>query len=83
MENLVTICWDCLKNLKPGDEYMPYKVGNDTLMKCVECHKKNPVLENFRECEVYSRVVGYIRPVKQWNKGKKQEFKDRVNYKLN
>ena len=28
-------------------------------------------------CEVYSRVVGYIRPVNQWNKGKKAEWKDR------
>ena len=31
-------------------------------------------------CEVYSRIVGYIRPVDQWNPGKRQEFKDRVNY---
>lgn len=30
------------------------------------------------ECEVYSRVVGYLRPVKQWNKGKQQEYGDRV-----
>jgi len=29
------------------------------------------------ECEVYSRVVGYMRPVKQWNRGKQQEFYDR------
>jgi len=29
------------------------------------------------ECEVYSRVVGYLRPVNQWNKGKQQEFSDR------
>ena len=28
-------------------------------------------------CEVYSRVVGYLRPVKQWNKGKQEEFKMR------
>jgi ribonucleoside-triphosphate reductase len=28
-------------------------------------------------CEIYSRIVGYIRPVQQWNKGKKQEFIDR------
>lgn len=34
------------------------------------------------ECEVYSRVVGYLRPVQQWNKGKKEEFKERVTYKL-
>jgi ribonucleoside-triphosphate reductase len=25
-------------------------------------------------CEVYSRVVGYLRPVKQWNKGKQEEY---------
>ena len=29
------------------------------------------------ECEVYSRVVGYYRPIKSWNDGKQQEFKDR------
>ena len=29
------------------------------------------------ECEVYSRVVGYLRPVNQWNRGKQQEFNDR------
>lgn len=29
------------------------------------------------ECEVYSRIVGYMRPVRQWNAGKQQEFKDR------
>jgi hypothetical protein len=27
--------------------------------------------------EVYSRVSGYFRPVKQWNKGKQEEFTDR------
>jgi len=32
-------------------------------------------------CEVYSRVVGYLRPVKQWNHGKKAEFTDRTNFK--
>ena len=31
-------------------------------------------------CEVYSRIVGYFRPVQQWNDGKGQEFKDRVYY---
>ena len=28
-------------------------------------------------CEVFSRVVGYIRPVDQWNEGKKSEWVDR------
>ena len=30
--------------------------------------------------EVYSRVVGYFRPVNQWNKGKKEEFSQRKTY---
>lgn len=29
------------------------------------------------ECEVFSRIVGYIRPVQQWNEGKQSEFDDR------
>lgn len=32
------------------------------------------------KCEVYSRIVGYLRPVAQWNEGKKEEFKDRKTY---
>ena len=32
------------------------------------------------ECEVYSRVVGYFRPVKQWNNGKQEEYYDRVTF---
>ena len=34
------------------------------------------------ECEVFSRVVGYLRPVKQWNDGKRQEFKMRKTVEL-
>ena len=33
--------------------------------------------EKRQKTEVYSRVVGYLRPVNQWNEGKKAEFKDR------
>ncbi|MBU0535735.1 MAG: ribonucleoside triphosphate reductase [Nanoarchaeota archaeon] len=33
--------------------------------------------------EVYSRIVGYYRPIGQWNKGKKEEFKDRLEYEEN
>ncbi|MEA3385177.1 MAG: ribonucleoside triphosphate reductase [Thermodesulfobacteriota bacterium] len=35
------------------------------------------------ETEVYSRVVGYLRPVKQWNEGKQAEFALRNYYQLN
>lgn len=33
-----------------------------------------------KKCEVYSRIVGYFRPVGNWNIGKKEEFKDRFEY---
>lgn len=33
-------------------------------------------------CEVYSRIVGYIRPVNQWNKGKQMEFHNRKNFAI-
>jgi len=34
------------------------------------------------KCEVYSRVVGYYRPIQQWNDGKQEEFYDRREYKI-
>ena len=40
---------------------------------CPDCHD---------ECEIYSRVVGFYRPVGQWNKGKKSEFGDRKTFSL-
>ncbi|MBF0100762.1 MAG: ribonucleoside triphosphate reductase [Desulfobacterales bacterium] len=35
-----------------------------------------------KEVEVYSRVVGYLRPVNQWNNGKRAEFEMRKTYKI-
>ncbi|MBD3171121.1 ribonucleoside triphosphate reductase, partial [Candidatus Bathyarchaeota archaeon] len=32
------------------------------------------------DCEVYSRVVGYLRPVNQWNDGKQAEFSNRKTF---
>lgn len=34
------------------------------------------------ETEVYSRVVGYLRPVKQWNNGKQAEYSSRKTFKV-
>jgi anaerobic ribonucleoside-triphosphate reductase len=39
--------------------------------------KKQPKAKIKVPCEVYSRIVGYLRPVQNWNEGKKQEYKDR------
>lgn len=33
-----------------------------------------------KKTEVYSRIVGYFRPVHNWNEGKQEEFKDRVPF---
>jgi ribonucleoside-triphosphate reductase len=33
------------------------------------------------ECEVYTRICGYHRNPKNWNKGKRAELKDRVMFK--
>jgi len=35
-----------------------------------------------QKTEVYSRVVGYYRPVSEWNKGKRAEFADRQPFDL-
>lgn len=35
------------------------------------------------DCEVFSRVVGYISPVNQWNEGKSEEFKMRKTFDVN
>lgn len=35
------------------------------------------------QTEVWSRVVGYLRPVQNYHKGKKQEYADRLKYTLN
>ncbi|MDI3538526.1 MAG: hypothetical protein PWP12_705 [Bacillota bacterium] len=34
------------------------------------------------ETEIWSRVVGYYRPVKNWNKGKKEEFRQRYTFRV-
>ena len=47
-----------------------YLVGEH--LRCPTCGK---------ETEVYSRVVGYFRPVRNWNEGKQEEFRQRVEYK--
>jgi len=56
------------------------EVGN--FFKCEACLLEEPYLKNFRPCEVWSRVVGYLRPIKQFNKGKQEEFRERKNFDL-
>lgn len=73
-------CHDCGKALQEGDMCVPYDVAQKTFYKCDKCFAKDESLRNFQETEVYSRIVGYIRPVKQWNVGKTEEYADRKEY---
>jgi len=43
------------------------------------CHKCKRI---FNRTEVYSRIVGYLRPVSQWNPGKQSEWSKRKTYKI-
>jgi anaerobic ribonucleoside-triphosphate reductase len=52
----------------PNDGYISGEVW-----KCPKCGA---------DTEVYSRITGYYRPVKNWNAGKSQEFKDRRTYRV-
>ncbi|MFH1894330.1 MAG: ribonucleoside triphosphate reductase [Patescibacteria group bacterium] len=42
---------------------------------CPECTIQQP-------CEVYSRIVGYIRPIQQWHASKREEFRQRKEFKI-
>jgi len=65
------------------------KVCNDgsyNHMNCEEfegivvCHDCKQTLG--RRTEVYSRVCGYLRPVKYWGPGKRAEFEERKTFKV-
>jgi hypothetical protein len=84
------VCHDCGKEIEINGElisngvYLNYDNAGEkiNIFKCSECFAKNKALTNFQPCEVYSRVVGYIRPVQQWHKGKRQEYGEREEFIL-
>ena len=51
-------------------------------MKKKQSAKENAKKVRVIPCEIYSRVVGYFRPVQNWNPGKQQEFKERKTVKI-
>lgn len=58
----------------PGDWHSP----TEYLFKCDGCFEKNPVFSP--RTEVFSRCVGYLRPINNWNPGKKAEWKSRKTF---
>lgn len=83
-------CHDCQGEIKfKGKEIingkmLVYDRGGEKIkvFKCNECFAASQELKNYQPCEVYSRVVGYLRPVQQWNLGKQMEFNQRKEYKI-
>ncbi len=84
-------CHDCGKIAEINNDevtngkFLTYKEDDKfyNIFKCTECFEKDKSLDNYKVSEVYSRVVGYIRPIAQFNVGKQQEYSDRKEYKLN
>ncbi|MGL5435756.1 MAG: ribonucleoside triphosphate reductase [Lachnospiraceae bacterium] len=65
---------------------LPYYTLSPTYSICKEHgyligeHQTCPICG--QEAEIYSRITGYYRPVKNWNEGKTQEYKNRTTYHM-
>jgi anaerobic ribonucleoside-triphosphate reductase len=59
---------------------MNREVSNSCHLTPHEKESLNMSIKCAEKTEVYSRVCGFFRPVQQWNKGKKEEFKERREY---
>jgi ribonucleoside-triphosphate reductase len=66
--------------------HLPYFTVTPTFSICATHGYLSGKHEKCPHCgaasEVYSRIVGYLRPVNQWNEGKVEEFKERKTFKL-
>lgn len=66
--------------------HLPYFTLTPTFSICMEhgyLSGEHPKCQKCgAACEVYSRVVGYLRPVSQWNAGKQSEFEERKEFKV-
>ena len=84
------ICYDCGKIVETKDDELVnakcliYEKHKEkiTIVKCNECYDKDKSLRNYQDCEVYSRIVGYLRPINQWHSSKQEEYKERKNFKI-
>ena len=84
-------CCDCHKEFpmnfeRTGPEKIVIKNGavgkrdGQYFFKCEECWGKD---QSFgQKCDVYSRVVGYLRPTRDWNDAKRAEFGMRKTYNI-
>ena len=65
---------------------IPYFTVTPTFSVCKTDGRLKGKVEKCPKCggetEIYSRIVGYLRPVSRWNKGKDMEFKERKAFKV-
>ena len=73
---------------KRTDELKDINLRGGILLKPLAVFEREDAGEHFtcpicgKEAEVYSRITGYYRPVKNWNDGKRQEYKNRTVYDI-
>ena len=87
------ICHDCGEAVSvlvnPGPEGFEitggamYSTDAGTFLKCDPCYQGSKKLYNYRPVEVFSRVVGYMRPIASCHKAKRKEIADRKMFDLN
>ena len=75
--------------IEGGAVYYPFcndentwKESETFFLKCEKCFKKDGILKNYQDCEVYQRVVGYLRPMSNWNDAKLAESENRKTFNL-
>ena len=72
-----------MMNVNIVSRWRNHKMKNRTLCEMFGMKENLEDLNKQRtKMEIYSRVVGYLRPVDQWNPGKQQEYRDRRVYKI-
>ena len=70
-------------SIKGGAVFQPpvgWNCPQEYMHKCDNCFNKSPVFNP--KTEIYSRCVGYLRPVNNYNPGKKAEWKSRKTFEI-
>ena len=65
---------------------IPYFTITPTFSVCKKDGRMKGKVEKCPKCggetEIYSRIVGYLRPLNRWNPGKAEEFKERKTFEI-